>query len=56
MTDQVKVAIALAVFILLAITNINNIIRHHKEKKEAEAQKKREGFKIAKELRGEDTE
>ncbi|MBR0164877.1 MAG: hypothetical protein IJQ12_09410 [Lachnospiraceae bacterium] len=55
-TEMVRALAILGVFVILAVFNISNIIRHRREKKDAEAAKKREGFQIAKELKGEDTE
>jgi len=40
--DMVKTFVLLAIFLVLAVGNINNIIRHHKEKKQAIAEGKLE--------------
>lgn len=36
--DMVKTFVLLAIFLILAVGNIANIIRHHKEKKQAIAE------------------
>ena len=55
MTEEMaRTFVILGVFLILAVANLNNIIRHHREKKDAEADKKREGFRVAKNLKEED--
>lgn len=53
--EMIRTFAVLGIFVVLAIFNITNIIRHHREKKDQEAQKKREGFKVARDLKGDDT-
>jgi len=38
MADYVKTFVLLAIFLVLAVGNISNIIRHHREKKQAIAE------------------
>lgn len=52
--EMIRTFAVLGIFVVLAIFNITNIIRHHREKKDQEAQKKREGFKVARDLKGDD--
>lgn len=53
--EMIRTFAILAIFVILVVFNITNMIRHHREKKDNEAAKKREGFQVAKDLKGDDT-
>ena len=52
--DILKTIVILLVFVVLTVACINNIIRHRGEKKEAKLEKKRGGFRVAKNMKPEE--
>ena len=50
----IKTLVLAVLFLILAVANINNIIRHHKEKKAAKRKKEIGGFTVMKQMKPED--
>lgn len=54
MADVLKTVLFLAIFLVLVVANIRNIMRHRKEKQDAKRKKEIGGFTVMKQMKPEE--